>query len=218
MLSVSPTLAGSPALPVAPIGAGRRVKPRCPVQPPLHQASWCLQDVGITWGFQSQDRGATEVTPQGADAGRPSRGHQQPPPHIGGVTVPPVHKAAVEEEICQSTSKQAPLASNASTWSQGLSFPISLFSPPRKRQFMIKKKRHCLILKPQDYFALSPLLPTPCPLPSTMGVAQLSSGQVQHLQLMKQQFLNTNMHFLLTAALGWRTIELRPVVSHRLMG
>ena len=176
MFPVSLTLAGGPALPMAPTEASRRAETQVSCAASTDQVSWCLLDVGIAWGFQSQDRGATEVTPQGVDAGRPSRGHQQPLPHIGGVKVPPVHKVAVEDEICQSTSKQAPLASNASTWNQGLPFPMSLFSPTRKIQFMIKKKRHCLILKPQDYFALSPLLPTPCPLPSTMGVAQLSSG------------------------------------------
>ena len=60
---------------------------------------------GHHMGVQSQDRGAAEVTPQGANTGRPSRGHQQLPPHVGGVTVQSIPKGVVEDEICQNMSR-----------------------------------------------------------------------------------------------------------------
>lgn len=138
---VSLTLAGGPGLPTAPTGDGRRAETQVSCAASTTPGEGCLLDAGITRGFWSQDRDAAEVTPQGADAGCPSRGHQQPPLHMGGVRVPPIHKAAVEDEIRQSPCKHHSLQMPA----QGLEprapvSDVSLLSTKKNTVSDYKKK------------------------------------------------------------------------------
>lgn len=134
--------AGGPAPPwprQEPVGER---KPRCSPHPHLQQVSWCLPDVGITGGSES-GQGCCGSHPTGRRHRTPSRGHQQLPPHVGGVTVQSTPKGVVEDEICQNMSRYAPPTSNASS---GAGAKVSHFLylcsfHKEKYSFRLKKKK-----------------------------------------------------------------------------
>ena len=176
MSCVSLTLAGGPGLPMAPTGDSRRVETQVSCAASTTPGEGCLLDAGITWGFWSQDRDATEVTPQGARCRTPLEGPSAASsPHRRGESAP-IHKAAVEDEIHQSPCKHHSLLMPA----QGLEprAPVSDVSLLSTKNNTVSdyKKKTLFDPKTPRLLCPEPTAPHTWSPPIHDGVAQLSSG------------------------------------------